>query len=168
MRVKRKTEIYFSLKLNKMWRAEPILLSVLPNQKWQMRIESLARRRPTRSSWGRRSKNKMFWQLSRGRGRALSFQLRISNGDPSSILISGTFMALIVTESRSYKPWGISSNYWLIFSQGYILHYVRVFTWICSIDFETKLKIDTLKILNGFVPYYIAIHLRPKTFFGGQ
>ena len=33
-------------------------------------------------------------------------------------------------------------------------------TWICSIDFETKLKIDTSKILNGFVPYYIAIHLK--------
>ena len=123
MRVKRKTEIYFSLKLNKMWRAEPILLSVLPNQKWQMRIESLARRRPTRSSWGRRSRNKMFWQLSRGRGRALSFQLRISNGDPSSILISGTFMALMVTESRSYKPLGISSNYRLIFfPRLYITH----------------------------------------------
>ena len=98
-----------------MWRAEPILLSVLPNQKWQMRIEFLARRRPARSSWGRRSRNKTFWQLSRGRGRALSFQFRISNGDPSSILISGTFMALMVTESRFYKPLGISSNYRLIF-----------------------------------------------------
>ena len=30
---------------------------------------------------------------------------------------------------------------------------------VCSIDFETKLKIDTSKILNGFVPYYLAIHL---------
>ena len=96
-----------------MWRAEPILLSVLPNQKWQMRIESLARRRPTRSSWGRRSRNKMFWQLSRGRGRALSFQLRISNGDPSSILISGTLWlwgsrnpALINRwESRQITDW---------------------------------------------------------------
>ena len=110
-----------------MWRAEPILLSVLPNQKWQMRIEFLARRRPARSSWGRRSRNKMFWQLSRGRGRALSFQFRISNGDPSSILISGTFMALMVTESRFYKPLGISSNYRLIFPK--VIYYRTPYLW---------------------------------------
>jgi len=83
--------IYFSLNLNKMWRAERILLSVLLNLKWQMRIEFLPRRRPARSSWGRRFRNKMFWQLSWGHGRVLSFQFQISNGDPSSILISGTF-----------------------------------------------------------------------------
>ena len=58
--------IYFSLNLNKTQRAEPISLSVLLNQKWQMRIEFLSRRRPARSSWGRRSRNKMFWQLSWG------------------------------------------------------------------------------------------------------
>ena len=92
-----------------------------------MRNEFLARRRPARSSWGRRSRNKMFWQLSRGRGRALSFQLRISNGDPSSILISGTFMALMVTESRSYKPLGISSNYRLIFPK--VIYYRTPCLW---------------------------------------
>ena len=37
--------------------------------------------------------------------------------------------------------------------------YLRAFTWICGIEFETKLKIDTSKIWNGFVPYHIAIHL---------
>ena len=86
---------------------------------WQMRINFWARRRPARSSWGRRF-NKMFWQLSRGQGRALSFQLQISNGDPSSILISGTLGALIITESRSYKPSGIPSNRWLVSPRLYI------------------------------------------------
>ena len=84
-----------------------------------MRINFWARRRPARSSWGRRS-NKMFWQLSRGQGRALSSQLQISNGDSSSILISGTLGALIITESRSYKPSGIPSNRWLVSPRLYI------------------------------------------------
>ena len=35
--------------------------------------------------------------------------------------------------------------------------YVRVFTWICRIDFETKLEIDPSKILHCFVQYYTAI-----------
>ena len=92
-----------------------------------MRIEFLARRRPARSSWGRRSRNKMFWQLSWGHGRVLSFQFQISNGDPSSILISGTFMALMVTESRFYKPLGISSNYRLIFPK--VIYYRTPCSW---------------------------------------
>ena len=95
--------------------------------KWQMRIEFLARRRPARSSWGRRSQNKMFWQLSWGHGRVLSSQFQISNGDPSSILISGTLRALTITESRSYKPSGIPSNRRLVFSE--VIYYRTPCLW---------------------------------------
>ena len=47
----------------------------------------------------------------------LSFQFQISNGDPSSILISGTLRAKAITESRSYKPSGIPSNRRLVFTE---------------------------------------------------
>ena len=118
--------IYFSLNLNKTWRAEPILLSVLLNLKWQMRIEFLERRRPARSSWDRRSQNKMFWQLSWGHGRVLSSQFQTSRGDPSSILISGTSRAKAITESRSYKPSGNPSNHRLIFTE--VIYYTATGT----------------------------------------
>ena len=67
-----------------------------------------------------------------------------------------TYMALLgptrLLISEKFGTYTIKWSYTIIWQ-------VRV----CSIDFETKLKIDTLKILNGFVPYYIAIHLNNRS-----
>ena len=68
----------------------------------------------------------MFRQLSRGHGRVLRSQFQMANEDPSSILIIGTLGALIITESRSYEPSGISSNRWLVFPRLYITFAYRV------------------------------------------
>ena len=87
----------------------------------------------------------MFWQLSQGHGRVLSFQFQTSNGDLSSILISGTLTALMVTESRFYKPLGISSNYRLIFPK--VIYYTATFPFK---------QICILFILIGF--FYMFFH----------
>ena len=55
-------------------------------------------------------------------------------------------MALRVTESRSYKPLGISSNYRLIFPQGYILHFDFI---IKSTYYYNKLYDVTMSACRG-------------------
>ena len=104
--------------------------------------------------------------MSRGRGRALSFQLRISNGDPSSILISGTFMVLMVTESRFYKPSKIPSNCRSVLFRGYILHLARHSLWLGN----TSARNTSAGILRpgntSARKYFGPKQLRPGEYFG--
>ena len=87
--------IYFSLNLNKMWRAERILLSVLLNlnDRWESNSYRGGAQRAVAEAAA--SEIRRFDSWVGGHGRVLSFQFQISNGDPSSILISGTFTGFI-------------------------------------------------------------------------